>query len=266
MRKKIKNIALMVSIIMFGLVGFSTAVYGRFTRQYNPEVSSFGITISSQENMMVSATGAQGTFAFKDKLKLSELETNMPIALTPLIGKVTPTEDGTYQVLSLSRSNPGTIDRYYLTFDLYFIGSSDMNLYYAGSTSGVAAIQQASSADYHFTPGDEQRLANNLRIAFSTYATTYQPSGTGTTVIYSAQPILTNVYANTAIEGENYKTFNKLGYSNTAEDTILATTTKNEVTKVKVTIWLEEDGLGDLEAICDLAVSIRFQAVPVANS
>ena len=263
MKRNFKTMALMIVVFAFGLVGFSTAVYGRFTKQYNPEVSSFGITISSQENIMVSATGEAGTF--KDVLKLQELVSNTDVSLTPLKGKVTPTEDELYEVFSLTHSQGAPIEGKYYTFPLYFVGSSDMNLYFKGSTTGVGAIFDDSDADHHFTNEERERLLANLRIGFLTYSTTYQPSGTGTTIAYSDEPVRTNIYATSVIDNGNYTTFSKLGYSNTAGDTVLAYTKKNQVTKVDVVIWLEEDALGDLEAICKLTLSIRFEAILAKN-
>ena len=254
----------MILVFAFGLVGFSTAVYGRFTKQYNPEVSAFGITISSQENIMVSASGEAGTF--KDVLKLEDLVSNTDVSLTPLKGKVTPTEDEKYQVFSLTHSGGAPIAGKYYSFPLYFVGSSDMNLYFKGSTSGVGAIFDDSEADHHFTNEERERLLANLRIGFLTYSTTYQPSGTGTTIVYSEQPVATNIYATSVISTDNYTTFSKLGYSNTVSDTVIAHAKKNEVTKVEVVIWLEEDAIGELEAICKLTLSIRFEAILANNS
>lgn len=261
MKKRFKNIALMVSIIAFALVGFSTAVYGRFTKQFNPEVSSFGITIATQENIMVSKTGETGTFV--DSIKLSELVTDTDISLAPLTGKVTPTPDGTYEILSLTDSLGSDADASkYLAFDLFFIGSSNMNLYLKGNTSGTVILFEGGNVDSSFTQAQRERLVNNLRVGFLTYSTTYQPSGTGTSIVYSSSPINTNIYANQTISTDNYTTFSSLGYTNNStNDTILATTKKDEITKIRVVIWLEEDGLEDLAAICKLTLSVRFEAV-----
>lgn len=264
MKKEIKKFALIISIFVISLVGFSSAVYGRFFRQYNPEVSSFGITIASQENILVSSSGVAGTF--KDSVKLEDLVSNTSVNLTPLTGKVSTTTDGEYKNLTLSDDSGNVASpTKYLSFDLFFIGSEDMNLYLKGNTYGIVTmIFDDSNANYHFTDQERERLHSNLRIGFLTYSTTYQPSGVGTSVTYSSLPTSANIYATEVITTDNYTTFKKLGYSNTSDDTIIASTKKNEVTKVKVVIWLEDDNIDDLAAICDLTLSIRFEAI-IAN-
>ena len=260
MKKSFERISLFLAFIMV-FIGCSTIIYGRFTRQFNPEVSSFGVTISSQENMMVSTTGETGTF--KDILKLEELVNNTNVSLTPLVGKVSSQPGDEYKYFSLEDSlgNPAA-NNTHLAFDLYFIGSSDMNLYFKGSTGGVGAIFDDSDADVHFSDEQRQRLLSNLRIGFLTHSTIYQPSGTGVNVYYT-NPVAANIYATSTITTDNYTTFSKLGYSNTDSDTVIAQTKKNEVTKVRVVIWLEDDNLGDLDALCKLTLSIRFEAVLV---
>ena len=183
------------------------------------------------------------------------------VSLTPVVGKVTPTSDGEYQHFSLTKNGVDADPRAYLSFDLYFIGSRDMNLYLKGSTSGTVAVFDDTNADEHFEDSDRERLLDNLRVGFLTYSTTYQPSGTGIEPVYSDSPVLTNIYSRNVESSANYTTFNRLGYSNTASDRILAVTTKNEVTKVKVVVWIEEDGSADIEAICNLTLHLRFEAI-----
>lgn len=261
MKKSFKAVAIMFAIITFGLVGFSSAVYGRFTRQLNPEVSSFGITIATQENIMISKTGETGTF--DDAINFNELVTDTEISLAPLKGKVTQTPDGTYESLTLTNSlGSDATSNQYLSFDLYFIASDDMNVYLKGSRAGTVVLLQGDNIDSSFTQAQRERLVKNLRVGFLTYSTTYQPSGTGNTIVYSDVPINTSVYSTVATTTDNYSTFSSLGYTNTpANDTIIATANKNEIMKMKVVIWLEEDGLGDLSAVCNLTLSVRFEAV-----
>lgn len=240
------------------LIASSSFIYARFYRQYNPEVSPFAITVSSQDNIMVSPTGVTGTF--KDSIKMGDLVTNTNVSLSPLTGKVTITADETYEVLNLTGpSNSVANPNKYLAFDLYFIGSSDMNLYLKGSRGGEVVVFDDSNVVHHFTAEEKSRLLANLRVAFMTYSTAYQKTGP----VYSEFPIETNIYATSKITTDNYSTFTDLGYSQTDRDTILATTKKNEVTKMRVVIWLEEDNLGELEAICDLTLALRFEAIPI---
>lgn len=253
----------MVVIFATMMICYSTLVYSRFTRQYNPEVSGFGVSIASQDNMMVSATGEAGTFS--DYVKLEELVSDQEVTLSPLTGKVQPTTDGTYEEFILTdNGNPAPTDKY-LKFSLYFIGSKDMNLYLKGSRGGEVVTFDDSTANYHFTTAERERLLKNLRVAFMAYSTTYQPTGIGTNIVYSSLPVSTNVYSYEATESANYTTFNSLGYTNTTNDVVLATTKKEEITKLDVAIWLEEDGLGTIEALCNLTLHLRFEAILINN-
>lgn len=260
MKVKFNKIALMISMISMVVICSTTIAYARFSRQYNPEVSKFGVSVASQDNMMISTSGLPGTF--KDAIKLGDLVTDTSVTLTPIIGKVEKTADETYEVLNLvDEYNNPVVSSKYLSFDLYFIASSDMNLYLKGSRAGEVIVFDDTNSAHHFTVEEKNRLMTNMRVAFLTYSTAYQSSGP----VYSEYSISTKVYSTTEVTSDYYSTFTDLGYSQTAKDTILATTTKNEVTKMKVVIWLEEDNLGELEAICDLSLSLRFEAVPIQN-
>jgi hypothetical protein len=260
---KWKNISLMVVVFASLMICCSTLIYGRFTRQFNPEVSQFGVSIASQENMMISSSGEMGTFS--DYVKLEELVSNKAVTLSPLTGKIVPTIDETYEELTLTDDGNVASDTKYLKFSLYFLGSSDMNLYLKGSRGGEVINFDDSTANHHFTLEERTRLSKNLRIAFLSYSTTYQPSGFDTNVVYSDLPISAKVYSQEVVTSANYTTFNSLGYTNTVNDVVLATTKKQEVSKMDVVIWLEEDGLGILEALCNLTLSLRFEAVLVNN-
>ena len=263
MTKKFKNIALMIAVFATMMICFSTLIYGRFTRQYNPQVSGFGISISSQENMLISSSGEKGTFS--DYVKLEELVSNQEVSLVPLTGKVQPTTDRMYEEFILTDGTDPADSSKYLSFSLYFLSSSDMNLYLKGNRSGEVITFDDSTANNHFTLDERTRLTKNLRVAFLSYSTTYQPSGVDTNIVYSQLPISTKIYSQEIESTPNYTTFNSLGYTNTANDVVLATTTKQEVTRLDVVIWLEEDGLGLLEAMCNLTLSLRFEAILVNN-
>lgn len=253
----------MILVFASMMLCFSTLIYGRFTRQYNPEVSKFGISISSQENMLISASGEKGTFT--DYIKLEELVSDQEVSLSPLVGKVQPTTDETYEEFILTDgTNPADSSKY-LSFSLYFVGSSDMNLYLKGSRGGEVITFDDSTANHHFTLEERTRLLKNLRIAFLSYSTTYQPSGVDTNIVYSELPISTKVYSQEVVSSPNYTTFNSLGYTNTANDVVLARTKKQQVSRLDVVVWLEEDGLGLLEAMCNLTLSLRFEAILVNN-
>lgn len=259
MKTKLKNTTWIMLMFVLTMICCSSLIYGGFTRQYNPRVREFGISVASQENMMISSSGEKGTFS--DYIKLEELVSNQEVTLSPLVGKVEKTSDETYEDLKLTHNGDSAEVEKYMKFSLYFLGSNDMNLYLKGNTGGQVVVFDDSTADHSFTSSERVRLLNNIRIAFLTYSTTYQPSSVDTTIVYSTLPIATNIYSLEATETENYKTFNTLGYTNTASDVILATTKKQEITKIDVVIWLEEDGLGTLEALCNLTLSLRFEAV-----
>ena len=259
MKARLKNTTWIMVMFLLTMICCSSLIYGGFTRQYNPRVRDFGISVASQENMMISSTGQRGTFS--DYIKLEELVSDQEVTLSPLVGKVDKTTDETYENLILTEGGSNANTSKYMRFSLYFLGSSDMNLYLKGNTGGEVVVFDDSTADHSFTNSERARLLDNIRIAFLTYSTTYQPSSVDTTIVYSTLPIATNVYSLEVTETENYKTFNTLGYTNTSSDVILATTKKQEITKIDVVIWLEEDGLGTLEALCNLTLSLRFEAV-----
>ena len=263
MSKRIKNMSLLIVVFATVMFCFSTLIYSRFTRQYNPEVGGFGVSVSSQDNMMISATGEKGTFS--DYIKLEQLVVDKEVTLSPLTGAVESTADGTYQQLVLTDQGVIAPSSKYLSFSLYFLSSQDMNLYLKGSRGGEVVILDDSNANHHFTTEERTRLLKGIRIAFSSYSTTYQPSGVDTNVVYSTLPISTKVYSQDVVESSGYTTFNSLGYTNTANDVILATTKKQEVMKLDVKIWLEEEAVDTLEALCNLTLSLRFEAVLVNN-
>ena len=181
----------------------------------------------------------------------------MSVSLSPVAASVTTTADETYKVLSFDPQDTTK----YKKFPLYFLGSSDMDLYLKGGSGGEFVQFSGGNVAGHFDANDILRLQKNLRVGFLTYSTAYQ---TGEGAVYSEYPIDISIYA-TEETNNTYTTFTELGYSQTDRDTKLASTKKNEVTMIEVVIWLEEDGLGALEAICELSLSLRFEAVPVSN-
>ena len=259
MRKRVKNMLLMCVTFTSMMICFSTLVYSRFTRQYNPEVGGFGISVSSQENMMISSTGDKGTF--KDYLSFEELVPTREITLYPLAGEIEPTTDGTYEELILTENGQIADSTRYLKIPIYFLGSSDMNIYLKGGTGGKVIEVVKANANQHFTQSHLDQLEKNLRIAFLTYSTTYQPYGSDTVPVYSELPVTTKVYSKEVFESENYNTFSNTGYTNTSNDVVLASVKKQEVTYMEVVIWLEEEVPGSIEALCNLTISLRFEAV-----
>ena len=242
MKKEMKKIGLSLIISILTIVSISSVVYAKFTRQYHPEVNDFSISVSSQKNMMISTSANPGTFT--DSIRLSDIVENTNINLLPSKGKVITTEDGMYKKLTIDDSNViASNNRDYFAFDLYFMGSDDMNLYLAGNASDVVANFYASNSDPSFTEAQRIELLSRLRIGFLTYATTYSQSASGLVFTPSENPIDCNIYANGVTTNPNYETFNKLKYSDSVNDVILATTKAGEITKIRVVIWLEEEGL-----------------------
>ena len=263
MLKRFKNSALLITIFITVMVCFSTLIYGRFTRQYNPEVTGFGVSIATQENMLVSFDGRNGTFT--DTLDLEDLdqyEDVVDVTLYPLSATVQPTGDGTYEELAFPPGSEGK----YISFPLYFLGSDDMNIYLKGNRGGEVIASAGSTANASFSQEDRTRIMKNIRIGFLTYASTYQTSGENASVMYSELPVDVNVYSQDGIDNTSYETFNSLGYQNSADDVVLATTKSQEITRMDVVIWLEEEGLdASVQALCNLTFYIRFEAVSVNN-
>lgn len=263
--KKIKIMPIIIFLCIIMIIGFSPFVYAEFTKQYNPRVPDFGITISSQDNMLISSNGSVGTF--KDYINYTELISNKEFPLTPLVGKVTDASESEefkavhFDLLD-TLGNEASTDKYY-AFDLYFLGNRDMNLYLAGDTTGtLMTFDKDSTVNGSFSEEQKTLLSNQLRVAILTYGTTYQGNEPG----YTTSPIAVNIYSKTGESTQNYDTFNKLGYNNASDDTLLANTKKEEITKVRVVIWLENDeSLVGLDAMCRLTLSLRFQAVPIEN-
>lgn len=267
--KKIRKMPIILIISMIMMVLFAPYAYAEFTRQYNPEVRDFAITVATHDNMLISDDeGKVGSF--KDSIKVDKF-VDFTKPLTPIVGKVTDeTTDDAFKAIHFSLEDPykagddKTADsNQYYTIPLYFLGNRDMNVYLAGNNTGVFVREnETNPANSAFQEEHKDKLISQLRVAFLTYSTTY----TGNEPGYSSLPVAVNIYSQTKVSEGNYTTFDKLGYSNSSEDTVLATVEKDKITKVTVIIWLEDDGsLEGIDASCGITLSIRFQAVPIEN-
>ena len=272
----LKKLSLYICIFVL-TISVSSVVYAGFTRQYTPQVKSFGITVATQENMLISTTGEPSTFA--DMVQFSDLVSSTDTNIQPLEATIEETGND-YTNLILKDSGGNTVytsktsddnvnvNEKYIEFNLYFIGSSDMNLYLGNdSVRNIITLDESSTANLSFTATQKQTLLSSMRIAFLTYATTYPEDYTGINIRYSDSPVSANIYSVSAT-GDTYEDymFTEVGYNTTTrEGTILAETIKNETTKIKVVIWLEGANLDTsiLSAIADLKFNIAFQAVKV---
>ena len=274
--KFLKKLSLYISVFIL-TISVSSVVYAGFTRQYTPQVKSFGITVATQENMLISTTGTPSTFA--DMVQFSDLVSSTDTNIQPLEATIEETGND-YTNLTLKDSGGNTVytsknaddnvnvNEKYIAFNLYFIGSSNMNLYLGNdSVRNIITLDESSTANLSFTATQKQTLLSSMRIAFLTYATTHPEDYTGVHIRYSDSPVSANIYSVSATSDtyEDYM-FTEVGYNTTTrEGTILAETIKNETTKIKVVIWLEGANLDTsiLSAIADLRFNIAFQAVKV---
>ena len=272
----LKKLSLYICIFVL-TISVSSVVYAGFTRQYTPQVKSFGITVATQENMLISTTGDPSTFA--DMVQFSDLVSSTDTNIQPLEATIEETgndytnlilKDGGGNTVYTSKTADDNVNvnEKYIEFNLYFIGSSDMNLYLGNdSVRNIITLDESSTANLSFTAAQKQTLLSSMRIAFLTYATTYPEDYTGINIRYSDSPVSANIYSVSAT-GDTYEDymFTEVGYNTTTrEGTILAETIKNETTKIKVVIWLEGANLDTsiLSAIADLKFNIAFQAVKV---
>lgn len=273
--KFLKKLSLMICMFTL-MLSVSTVAYAAFTRQYTPQVKPFSITVATQENMLISSTGDTGDFA--DMVNFSDLIPTTVTNLQPLEGVVELTgndyenltlKDGTNVVYTSKDPDDNVnVNNKYIEFNLYFIGSSDMNLYLGNDTvRTIISLDESSYANLSFTTAQKQTLLSSMRVAFLTYATTYPEDYTGLHIRYSDSPVSANIYKTTA-STDTYSdyVFSQVGYNTvTHEGTVLAATERNQITKIKVVIWLESANLDTtiLSAIADLKFNIAFQAVKV---
>ena len=259
--KNMKKMSIILSVFILTLIAFAPVVYAGFSRQFNPEVKKFGITIGTHENIMISSNGNKGTF--KDSLSANEIINDREITVDTLTGKVTHTVDGEYENLILTDASGTNADsNKYFTFELYFLSTRNMNVYLNSSSGAIIELDE-STADSSFSDEDRTKLLDGVRIAFLSYSTIYKDAGSIYEAQYSEEPVSVNVYSRTGIDTDNYETFNRLDYSNNPElDTILFTTEKEKVTKVEVVIWVESEGLDvNLTAMCNFTLSMKFNGI-----
>ena len=255
-----KRLMFLISLVIVSLVTFSSATYAWFSKQYNPQVDNLSFNIATQENMMISKSGAPGTF--KDNISFAELVGDNNITLKPLKGNVGENSI----VLSDNLGVVGETGNY-IKFTLYFSGSNDMDIYLAGSISGtvVDVIKVENSI---FTDEQIVKFVDSMRIGFIAYSTRETPTSSGLEISYD--PIFTNVYAtkektDASYEGglKPYDTFSSIGYTEREDDVILLSTHANRVSKLDVYIWLEDEDVNCNESIFNskLQINLRFLAV-----
>ena len=98
MKEKIKKLSLLFTLMVVTMFSIGTLAFAvGFTRQFNPEVDKFGITIGTHDSIMISSSGNKDTF--KDRLNASEIINDREVSADVLKGKVTHTVDGEYENL-----------------------------------------------------------------------------------------------------------------------------------------------------------------------
>ena len=273
MKRRIKQMCAILSVLILTIIAFSPLVGAEFTRQFNPEVSGFGITIGTHDSIMISTdvNGAIGTF--KDELTAREIINDKEVTISAIKGTITSTGDGEYHNLTFTEKDGSSLTNRNkaFRFNLYFLSTQDMNVY-LNSSSGAIIEPVPSTANGAFNGVDREKLLDQVRIAFLSYSTIYQEIGDNYYVEYSEDPVGAKVYSRAVVPDDpniekNYETFNRLGYSgNAANDTILFTTEKEKITKVEVVIWIESEGLDvDLTAMCNMTLSMKFDGVIIEN-
>lgn len=254
-----RKIAFLLVLCMVSLLAFSGATYAGFSKQYNPQVDNLQFTVNTQENMMISTSGAAGTF--RDNIAFSDL-VNGEVDLTPVEGNVE------FNSINLKHAgNPASADSY-IKFSLYFSGSNDMDVYLEGSVSGTV-IDIIPVDNNIFTPEQITKMIDSLRIGFLAYSTREVPTSSGIEIYYD--PIETNVYSvNEKIDAsyvggiKPYNTFSNTGHtSGILDDVVLLSVAANKISKLDVFIWLEGNDVNCNEDIFNslLQVNLRFLAV-----
>lgn len=281
----LKKLSLYISVLVIA-VSVSSVAYAGFTRQYTPQVKGFGIGVASQENMLISATGETGTF--KDLVTYDELINSDDTTLQPLYATIEKTEntyenlilhDGSNNVVYTSRTpdNNINVNSPYMSFNLYFLSSSTMNLFLGNDLVRDIITIDDTTGNLAFTAQQKEEILSSMRIAFLTYETTHPVAIDGVYVKYSDSPVKASVYA----KGTTTDTYADYMFSTTSYNTttgegkVIATprvevdaTTNERIayrTKMKVVIWLESASLDDalLPLITDLKLNIAFQAVKI---
>ena len=258
-----KKLMFLIALVLVSLVTFSSATYAWFSKQYNPKIDGLSVGIRTQEHMMISTTGVKGTF--KDNISFNELIGDR-VTLEPVSGVVTENNISIYDGAYLANQNGK-----YIKFSLYFSGSDDMDVYLAGSQSGVV-VDIIRIQNSIFTDAQINKMVDSLRIGFLAYSTRETPTSSGTEISYI--PLLTNIYSVNPKTSENYegvepgtvpyKTFSNIGHtSGILDDVVLLNVKANKVSKLDVYIWLESKDVNCDESIfnTELKINLRFLAV-----
>ncbi len=266
-KDKIKKFSFLLSLMLITAISVGTIAFAAgFSRQFNPEIEDFSITIGTHDSIMVSPNGNEGSF--KDILRASDVINNRNVSVDALRGKVTHTVDEEYSNIELFQkdSNSTAASWQYLKFELYFISTRDMNVY-LNSDSGAIVELDSSTADGLFNDAAREDLLSSVKIGFAAYSTIYQDVETEYLPHYSSEPVSVNVYSPSGEDLPDYNTFKKLGYSNNSEeDTILFKAEKEKITKLEVYIWVEAEELDtNLSALCNLKISMTFDGVIIEN-
>ena len=256
-----KRLLFLMSLTIVCLVTFSSAAFAWFTKQYNPSVDDMVLSVATQEHIMVSSTGAKGSF--HDKLSFDDLVDEDSLVLTPLNGVVNEN--------SISIQNNGyevTANENYIKLSLYFYASNDMDVYLAGSPSG--RVVDYVEVDNSITDQTQvNKIINSLRIGFLAYSTRETPTSNGIVVDYD--PIHTNVYSVNEKTPESYvggikpyNTFTSIGHTEGIEDdVVLFSVEASKVSKLDVFIWLEKNDVDCIENVPNSLVKINLRFLGV---
>lgn len=241
-----KNILFVSTLIVMLLVGFSSGIYGRFTRQYNPEIRKFSIALATQDKIQVSNDGIN----FYDTLS-NEMYLNQNVVFSPVSAIVDSNKNVVYPMATLANS--------YHSFDLYFKSSKDMNVYFKGNEYGVVLRFDDIAGVFEGKDSEKDAVLANFRIAISEYETLDNDADPRE---YSTNPTMTNVYSQRldsfSDNNGTYNTFSKLGYSNSSDDVIVFSLKKDEVKKVKINVWYDNNDVL-LDTNANIEMSIRFE-------
>lgn len=264
-----KRLLFLLSLTIVCLTTFSSAAFAWFTKQYNPSVDDLTFNVATQEHIMISTTGAVGTF--NDQLSFNDFVTSDitdDLTLMPL--------DGVVNENSISIQKEGieqAANQKYIKLSLYFYASNDMNVYLAGSTSG--RVIDAIEVDNSITDATQiNKIISSMRVGFVSYSTRETPSSNG--IVTSYDPLATNVYSVNAKTNESYvgnvkpyETFNSIGHTEGIEDDVILFSVKaKKINKLDVYIWLENKDVNCIENIPSslVKINLRFLGVTIEEA
>lgn len=257
-----KRLLFLLSLTIVCLTTFSSAAFAWFTKQYNPSVDNLTFNVATQEHIMISTTGAVGTF--NDKLAFSDF-VDKDLTLLPL--------DGVVNENSISLQSGGveqTANEKYIKLSLYFYASNDMDVYLAGSPSG--RVIDAIEVDNSITDQTQiNKIINSMRVGFVSYSTRETPTSNG--IVVSYDPLATNIYSVNTKTNESYvgnikpyETFNNIGHTEGIEnDVVLFSVKAKKVNKLDVYIWLENKDVDCIENIPSSLVKINLRFLGVTT-